>query len=112
MSDKNWLVYQLPEILADISPTSVAFKEFLRTPSMSCAVYQVPAGSREMQSAHEEDELYFIVEGKGHLRVGDEEHVVTRGTLMYVCASCDHTFFDVEEDITALAFFGTVCQRP
>ncbi len=111
MSEKDWLVYQLPEIMADIRPESVAFKEFLRTPSMSCAVYYVPAGSKELQSAHEEDELYFIVAGKGRLRIGEADHAVTKGTLMYVCASCDHAFFDVEEDLTALAFFGTVCKR-
>ncbi len=111
MTEKDWLVYQLPEILSSIKPGSVAFKEFLRTPSMSCAVYHVPAGSSDMQSAHEEDELYFIVDGRGRLRIGDKEHVVAKGTLMYVCASSDHTFFDVEQDITALAFFGTVCKR-
>lgn len=26
--------------------------------------------------------------------------------MMYVHAACDHTFFDVEEDLTVLVFFG------
>ena len=59
-----------------------------------------------MASAHEEDELYLVLEGRGQLRVGDTEHLVQRGTLMYVRAACDHAFFDIQDDLTVLAFFG------
>lgn len=105
-SDNDWLVFQLTELLGRVESGSVRFHEFLRTPSLSCSIYRLPAGSKEMQRAHEEDELYLVLEGKGHLRVGDTNHTVEQGTLIYVHAACDHAFFDIEEDITALAFFG------
>jgi hypothetical protein len=35
-----------------------------------------------MASAHEEDELYFVLEGRVRLRV-EEEHAFDKGTLMY-----------------------------
>jgi len=111
MNEKNWLVYQLPELLKKVEPGSVRFHEFLRTPSLSCSVYHIPAGSKEMASAHEEDELYFVLEGRGHLRVEEDDHAVEKGTLMYVHAACDHTFFDVAEDLTVLAFFGAPLRR-
>lgn len=111
MNEKNWLVYQLPELLKKVQPGNVRFDEFLRTPSLSCSVYHIPAGSKEMESAHEEDELYFVLAGRARLRVEDDEHAVEKGTLMYVRAACDHTFFDVEEDLTALAFFGAPLRR-
>lgn len=107
MSDKNWLVFQLEELLSKVQPGEVRFHEFLRTPSLSCSVYHVPAGSKEMQSAHVEDELYLVLEGRGHLRVETEEHRVEKGTLLYVKADSEHTFFEVEEDLTVLAFFGS-----
>ena len=107
MKEKNWLVFQLSELMSRAETGNVRFHEFLRTPSLSCSVYHIPAGSKEMESAHEEDELYFVLEGRGRLRVEEEEHIVEKGTLMYVHAACEHTFFDVEEDLTALAFFGT-----
>lgn len=111
MSDQDWLVFQLADLLARVEPGVVKFQEVLRTPSLSCAIYHLPAGSREMQSAHEEDELYLVLEGRGRLRVGDTEHKVEKGTLMYVQAACDHAFFDIEEDLTALAFFGAPLRR-
>ncbi|MES9991276.1 MAG: cupin domain-containing protein [Candidatus Thiodiazotropha sp.] len=73
----------------------------------SCSVYHIPAGSKEMQSAHVEDELYFVLEGHGRLRIENDDHPVGKGTLLYVKAASEHTFFEVEEDLTVLAFFGS-----
>ncbi|MFW6258221.1 MAG: cupin domain-containing protein [Halochromatium sp.] len=107
MSDQNWLVFQLPELMAKLDAQTTRFQELLRTPSLSCSLYHIPAGSKEMQSAHEEDELYLVLEGRARLRVEDEDHCVEKGTMMYVRTACDHAFFDIEEDLTVLAFFGT-----
>lgn len=107
MSNPNWLVFQLPELISQLDANAARFKELLRTPSLSCSLYHIPAGSKEMQSAHEEDELYLVLEGRAQLRVEDEDHRVEKGTMMYVRTACDHAFFDIEEDLTVLAFFGT-----
>jgi mannose-6-phosphate isomerase-like protein (cupin superfamily) len=106
MTDHQWLLFDLPSLLARIEPGSPRFQEILRTPSLSCSIYHLPAGSKEMQSAHEEDELYLVLEGRARLRVGDEDQLVQKGSIMYVHTACDHAFFDIEEDLTVLAFFG------
>ena len=106
MKEKDWLVFQLSELLAKAEPGGIRFHEFLRTPSLSCSIYHLPAGSKEMQNAHEEDELYLVLEGRARLRVEGDEHAVEKGTLMYVRAAYDHAFFDIDEDLTVLAFFG------
>lgn len=111
MASEIWRVFQLGELLAKVEPDTLSFQEILRTPSLSCAIYHLPAGSKEMARAHEEDELYLVLEGRARLRVEDEDHRVEKGTLMYVRAACDHAFFDIEEDLTALAFFGVAARR-
>lgn len=112
MKERAWVVFQLSELLAKTDRGGVRFHEFLRTPSLSCSIYHLPAGSKEMQSAHEEDELYLVLEGRARLRVEEDEHAVEKGTLMYVHAACDHTFFDIDEDLTVLAFFGAPMRYP
>ncbi|MEM0909350.1 MAG: cupin domain-containing protein [Pseudomonadota bacterium] len=107
MSKDNWQVFQLSQLLDQVKPGEVMFDEFLHTPSLSCSVYHVPAGSKEMQRAHVEDELYYVLKGAGMLRIEGDEHIVQSGTLLYVRADCDHTFFEVTEDLTVLAFFGS-----
>lgn len=106
-NESAWRLFELKELLDEVNQGSLSLKEFLRTPSLSCSVYHVPAGSNEMSKAHEEDELYLILEGKGRLRIGDEVQEVSPGTLMYVQAACDHTYFDITESITALVIFGS-----
>lgn len=106
MQQQNWLVFQLADLMARIEPGSVRFQEILRTPSLSCSIYHLPAGSKEMQSAHEEDELYLVLAGRARLRVEGEDRLIEKGSLMYVRTACDHAFFDIEEDLTVLAFFG------
>lgn len=110
-NDLDWQLFQLPELVAGLEKGKLSMNEFLRTPSLSCSMYHVPAGSDEMSKAHEEDELYVVLEGKGRLRVGDTVHEVCKGTLMYVHAACDHAYFDVEESITALVFFGAPLKK-
>ncbi len=106
MQEIDWEVFQLDELFAKVERNGVTFKEFLRTPSLSCSIYHLPVGSKDMASAHEEDELYLVLEGSGQLRIGETEHRVQQGTLMYVHAACDHAFFNIQEDLTVLAFFG------
>lgn len=109
--ESAWRIFELQDLLADVNRGTLSIREFLRTPSLSCSIYHVPAGSNEMSKAHEEDELYLILEGKGHLRVDDEVLEVSRGSLLYVHAACDHTYFDISESITALVFFGAPIRR-
>jgi len=111
MSEKNWQVYQLADLLQGIDPGELTYREFLRSRSLSCAIYHLPVGSRDMQTAHDEDELYLVLSGRARLRIDGEEYPVVKDTLMYVRASCDHVFFDIEEDLTVMAFFGTTVTR-
>ena len=70
-------------------------------------VYRLRAGSRDMQGPHEEDEVYFVLSGRARIRVGEEVREVRPGSLLYVRASTDHAFFEIEEDITLLVLFTT-----
>ena len=107
MSENAWQVFTLEELSEKVAGTEPRFHEFLRVPSLSAAVYRLPAGSRDMQAPHLEDEVYLVVEGQARLRIGDQQHEVRPGTLLFVQATEEHSFFDVEEDLTLLAFFGT-----
>jgi mannose-6-phosphate isomerase-like protein (cupin superfamily) len=106
MNESAWKVFDLDTLLEKVEGSEPCFHEFLRMPGLSSAVYRLPAGAKDMQAPHLEDEVYFVVKGKAQLRVDDQEHKVRPGSILYVRATADHSFFDVEEDLTLLAFFG------
>lgn len=101
-----WKVFNLGELTAKIAGPEPRFFEFLRSSQLSCAVYRLPAGSKDMQAPHLEDEVYMVLEGSAQLRVDGQEQVVGAGTILYIKATTDHSFFNITEDLTLLAIFG------
>lgn len=106
MSEDRWKIFKLDELAAKVTGDAPKFHEFLRAPSISCAVYHLPAGARDMQAPHLEDELYLVVAGRARLDVGGEQREVKPGMLLYVRATEQHSFFQIEEDLTLIAVFG------
>jgi len=102
----DWLVFDVEELKRKVVGDKPRLHEFLHVPSLSMAVYRLPAGCRDMQAPHIEDEVYLVLEGKASLRVDDKQHVVGPGSILYVRATTEHSFFDIEEDLVVLAFFG------
>jgi len=101
-----WEIFQLDDLLPQAIADEPRFIEFLNRPGISAAVYRLPAGARDMQAPHLEDEIYFVIEGKARLRINDEDKDVGPGSILYVRATEDHSFFDISEDLALLAFFG------
>jgi len=102
-----WRDFQIADLIARQKASGKPYLEFLRVPALSCGIYTLPAGSSDLQSPHDEDEVYFVVSGRGRLRVGGEERTVEPGALLYVEATSEHSFFEIDEDITLLVFFAS-----
>lgn len=102
-----WQVFRIQDEVAKLSNTQVEYREFLRVPALNCGVYRLKAGSKDMQGPHDDDEVYYVLEGRARLRVGDEDHAVEPGSVLYVGATSEHSFFEIDEDMTLLVFFAT-----
>ncbi len=102
----DWEVFRVPDLVQKVAGSAPRIHEFLHKPSLSCVVYRLPAGCRDLQAPHPEDEVYVVLSGKARLRVGDAEHEIGPNHVLYVQATTAHSFFDIEEDLTVLAFFG------
>ena len=61
-----------------------AYEEFFRVESMSMGIYKLPAGGRDGQSPHREDEIYYVVEGVAKIEIEDEVSDIEPGSLIYV----------------------------
>jgi len=106
MSESAWQVFDLEEIRKKLRGAAVEYLEFLDVPSLNCGLYFLSAGSSDMQAPHDEDEVYFVLSGKARMRLGDAERSVGPGDLLYVSATTEHSFFEIEEDMTLLVMFA------
>lgn len=96
----------LPAISAERAAAGKLYQEFLRVPALSMGVYVLPAGGTDPQKPHQEDEVYYVVRGRAHMRVGAEEQVVKAGSVIFVGANVEHRFFDISEELEVLVFFA------
>ena len=99
-------LYSISELMAERARAQKAYFEFLRVPALSMGVYFLPAGGADPQRPHFEDEVYFVVSGRGSVRVAGEDRAVGPGALVFVGAGAEHRFHTITEDLTLLVFFA------
>jgi mannose-6-phosphate isomerase-like protein (cupin superfamily) len=80
--------------------------EVLRSELLSVGLYIVPAGGPDDQSPHNEDEVYYVVRGRAKIRVGDDDHPVQPGTVLFVPAKAVHYFHDISEELILVVFWA------
>ena len=107
MASEKWRAFEVANLIEEQRASGVPYLEFLRVPSLSCGVYSLPAGSKDLQSPHDEDEVYYVLSGRGRVRVEGEDQAVGPGSLLYVRATSEHSFFEIDEEITLLVFFAS-----
>lgn len=98
--------WELSEIDRSRSTDNRLYREFLRVPDLSAGLYVLESGATDPQSPHTEDELYYIVRGRGSITVGDATREVTTGSLVFVAATVPHRFHDIAERLEILVVFG------
>jgi quercetin dioxygenase-like cupin family protein len=82
------------------------YREFLRVPALSAGLYVLPAGGADPQSPHHEDEMYYVIRGKGRFQAGDHDEAVSAGSTLFVAAEVEHKFHDITEELAVLVFFA------
>ena len=107
MAANAWKFFDVASEVQSQQTSGQPYREFLRVPSLSCGIYSLPAGASDLQSPHDEDEVYCVLSGSGRLKVGGEEQSIGAGSVLYVRATSEHSFFEVDEDITLLVFFAS-----
>ena len=98
--------FNLGSLMAQSATSRQAWREFLRTPSLSMGLYRLEAGQADQQQPHAEDEVYYVISGRGWFRSGQEQQAVGPGTLIFVERLLEHRFYDIAEELTVLVFFA------
>ncbi len=107
MTEQDWKIFELKDEIGKQQDSGRPYREFLRVPSLSSGIYTLPAGAKDLQGPHDEDEVYYVIRGHGRVRVGGEDQSVGAGSLLYVRATSEHSFFEIEEELTLLVFFAS-----
>lgn len=83
-----------------------SYVQFLNEGSLSLGLYVLPAGSVDSQLPHAEDEVYYVVEGRGVIDVAGERREVKPGSMIFVAKHVEHHFVDIGADLSIVVFFA------
>jgi mannose-6-phosphate isomerase-like protein (cupin superfamily) len=98
--------FQLAALLAEQKRSNRLYLEFLRVPSLSAGLYVLPAGATDPQKPHKEDEVYYVISGRGSIQVDKEDQAVEAGTVVFVKAHAVHRFHSITQELVLLVFFA------
>jgi len=98
--------WELDDLEAARQATGRPYYEFLSVPDLSCGLYVLEAGAKDLQSPHTEDEVYVVMSGRGRVTVGEEVRDVRAGTVVFVAAGVTHRFHEIEERLVLMVAFG------
>ncbi|MBA2552842.1 MAG: cupin domain-containing protein [Geodermatophilaceae bacterium] len=83
------------------------YDEHLCVPALSVGTYSIPAGGKDDQLPHFEDEVYMVTAGRAMFRGGSGDPVaVGPGSVLFVGAGEEHRFLDIEQDLSMVVVFA------
>jgi mannose-6-phosphate isomerase-like protein (cupin superfamily) len=68
--------------------------------------YLQPTLSYEKHQHQDHEELYYIINGKGKIRIGDEESLFRDGDIIYIPERTEHTITNNGEEMIEFLAFG------
>lgn len=98
--------FEISDLLAEQRDSDRPYLQFLSHPALRMGVYVLPAGGVDRQTPHAEDEVYYVISGRGVINVAGEDRAVQSGSTIYVAAGVEHFFHIITEELVTLVFFA------
>ena len=106
MKDRSATVIEMSDALERRRESGELYLEFLNRSTMSVGVYALATGSTDPQRPHTEDEVYYVLDGRGRIHVDGDDLDVGPGSVIFVAAGQDHKFHSITEDLQLLVVFA------
>lgn len=86
--------------------------DFFASDKLSVGLAIWARGSTDRQRPHSEDEVYYVISGRGAIQVGGVDRQVQPGSLIFVATGVEHRFHDIAEDLRVLVFWAPPHNAP
>ena len=69
------------------------------TKNMSIQISDIPVGSQQPPHKHEPEQCYYIIKGKGLIKIEDEEKIVGPGDAIYIPSNKKHGIKNIGDEV-------------
>ena len=106
MGEEDSSFLSLEKVIADLDATNEYFLNVFKSKVLEIGILRLRKGERDTQEPHSVDEVYFVIEGTGHIEIEDKMKPVSRADFIFVPANVHHRFVVGNKDLIVLYFFG------
>ena len=82
------------------------FLDVMHTSSFEVGILRLNPGQKDTQGPHSSDELYFVVEGDGFIRIQGKDYGIKKGSCIFIPAETKHYFHSNKGRLTVLYIFS------
>ena len=100
------LEFDLSTYLEKIKKSNSFFHTFINRESLATGVLLLAPGAEDTQVPHASDEVYYVIEGNGFLKIKNKDYKVTKNKLFFVAKDVEHFFHGNTIELKVLYFFG------
>jgi mannose-6-phosphate isomerase-like protein (cupin superfamily) len=99
-------IFELDQVAQSRAEAENDYLQFINEGTLSLGLFVLAAGAADTQTPHAEDEIYYVVSGRGVVDVAGERRDVQPGSIVFVAREVPHRFVDIKEDLSLLVFFA------
>ena len=98
--------YNTAEYIKKINSGNSHFNTFLDKNTLAAGILVLKPGEEDTQLPHESDEMYYVLDGDGFLKIKNKKYELKQGKAFFVPKDTEHYFFGNKKKLTVLYFFG------
>ena len=99
-------LYELNDLLSDLEDRGGYFIDFITTKGIQAGIIRLHPGENDTQEPHSVDEVYYVIEGDGFIKLNGKSHAIKQGTSIFVPARTEHRFYGNNQDFVIFYVLG------
>jgi mannose-6-phosphate isomerase-like protein (cupin superfamily) len=110
MAKEHSSIISLEKVITELDATTnneyEYFLDIFQSKGLEVGILRLRKGEPDTQEPHSVDEVYFVIEGNGHIEIEDKMKPVNRTDFIFVPANVHHRFVVGDKDLIVIYFFG------
>jgi mannose-6-phosphate isomerase-like protein (cupin superfamily) len=106
MGEEDISIISIEKVITDLDATREYFLNVFKRKGLDLGILRLRKGETDTQEPHSVDEVYFVVEGSGHIEIEHKMKPVNRADFIFVPANAHHRFVVGNKDLIVIYFFG------
>ena len=94
------------QYIKDLQKSDDYFHTFINRDTLAAGILCLEPGEDDTQTPHDFDEVYYVIEGDGFLKINKKDYPVSAGKVFFVAKDVEHYFFGNSKKLVVLYFFG------